>query len=285
MAAVLILRMRRAGAGLTVRHAGRAMTLGAVGYAFSFLCTYFAVQLAGGVLAALLIGLVPVVFPVGANLGRKVLPWPPLLAAVGAILLGLVVLQADNLWHPAAADGGWRTWLGILSGLGAMLSWGFFILNNRAGHVTGLSPSHENRLWVAWIGVGSFLGSAVVLLPFLATGRSQLPHLFAAARHDWRPVALAAFMGLFSTGAATWLWREGVRNLSPALTAQLAASETLFAVAYALVYEGTAPSLGVVAGAALVVGGVMVTSAIPFLVGRSRRKGEGAAQRVEPHPE
>ncbi len=272
LAAVLILQMQREGAELHFRHAIKAMTLGAVGYAFSFLCTYFAVELAGGVLAALLIGLVPVVFSIGANLHEKALPWPPLLIAAGAILLGLVVLQADNLRSLAATEGGWRTWLGTLCGLGAMLSWGFFVLNNKAGNVTGLSPSQENRLWVAWIGVGSFLGSAIILLPFLATGQSQIPNLFAVAQHDWRPIALAAFMSLFSTWAATWLWREGVRHLTPALTAQLAASETLFAVAYALFYERTVPSVGVATGAVLIMGGIMLTSAIPFMVGRLRSR-------------
>nr|WP_275447195.1 EamA family transporter [Roseomonas mucosa] len=162
--------------------------------------------------------------------------------------------------------------MGTLCGLGAMLSWGFFVLNNKAGNVTGLSPSQENRLWVAWIGVGSFLGSAIILLPFLATGQSQIPDLFAVAQHNWRPIALAAFMGLFSTWAATWLWREGVRHLTPALTAQLAASETLFAVAYALFYERTVPSVGVATGAVLIMGGIMLTSAIPFMVGRLRSR-------------
>ena len=45
LAAVLILQMQREGAELHFRHAMKAMTLGAVGYAFSFLCTYFAVEL------------------------------------------------------------------------------------------------------------------------------------------------------------------------------------------------------------------------------------------------
>ncbi|MBS5905041.1 hypothetical protein [Roseomonas mucosa] len=71
LAAVLILQMQREGAELHFRHAMKAMTLGAVGYAFSFLCTYFAVELAGGVLAALLIGLVPVVFPSAQTSTRR----------------------------------------------------------------------------------------------------------------------------------------------------------------------------------------------------------------------
>ena len=52
----------------------------------------------------------------------------------------------------------------------------------------------------------------------------------------------------------------------------LAASETLFAVAYALFYERTVPSVGVATGAVLIMGGIMLTSAIPFMVGRLRSR-------------
>jgi hypothetical protein len=55
LAAAVILAMRRNGVGLNSRNAMKAMTLGAVGYAFSFLCTYLAVELSGGVPAALLL--------------------------------------------------------------------------------------------------------------------------------------------------------------------------------------------------------------------------------------
>lgn len=272
LAATLILRLRYSGIGLGRQHVLRAMALGATGYAFSSLCTYFAVKLAGGVLAALLIGLVPVVFPIGANLRRKTVPWPPLLTAGSAILLGLVVLQAANLRGLANPDDIGGAVLGVTAALLGMVSWGFFVLNNKVRGQTGLSPAQEGSLWVAWIGVGGFAGSAMILLPFLLLGQSRLPDLLSLTVQDWRPLALAAFMGLFSTWASTWLWHEALRRLSPALAAQLAATETLFAVAYALAYQRSVPDGGVVTGTALIMGGVMLTSATPYLIERRRSR-------------
>ncbi len=272
VAGILILTLAHQKTRLGCRHILKAVGLGAIGYALSFLCTFFAVKLIGGVLAALLIGLVPVIFPIGANFRERTIPWPPLLVAAGAILLGLIVLQADNLRGLADVGNGWTTTLGVVCALLAMASWGVFVLNNEVSGPTGLLPVQEGRLWVAWIGVGSLAGSFVILLPFLLLGQSRLSDLPALAAQDWRPFALAAFMGLFSTWASTWLWREALRRLSPAMATQLAASETLFAVAYALVYERTMPGIGVVGGTVLIVGGVMLTSATPFLVERLRQK-------------
>ncbi len=272
LAGILILIMERQEIRLGHRHVLKAMGLGATGYAFSFLCTFFAVKLAGGVLSALLIGLVPVIFPICSNLREKTMPWTPLLAATGAILLGLVVLQTDHLRNLASVENGKTTALGVACALLAMASWGIFVLNNKASEPTGLSHVQESRLWVAWIGVGSFVGSFATLLPFLLLGQSRLADLPAVVAQDWRPFALAAFMGLFSTWASTWLWHEALRRLSPALATQLAASETLFAVTYALVYERSVPSTGVIGGTVLIVGGVMLTSATPFLIERLRQK-------------
>ena len=272
LAGILILTLECQQIRLGGRHVLKALALGAIGYAFSFLCTFYAVKLTGGVLAALLIGLVPVIFPIASNLREKTMPWPPLLVAAGAILLGLIVLQLDNLRDLAGVGNGWATVLGVACSLLAMASWGIFVLNNEVSGPTGLSSALEGKLWVAWIGVGSFAGSLIILLPFLLLGQSRLSDLTAVAVQDWRPFALAAFMGLFSTWASTWLWREALRRLSPALATQLAASETLFAVAYALLYERTMPGMGVIGGTVLIVGGVMLTSATPFLVRRLSQK-------------
>ena len=72
-------------------------------------------------------------------------------------------------------------------------------------------------------------------------------------------VTLAAFMGLFSTWAATWLWGHCSARLPAATCAQLGASETVFAVAYALLWETRLPGVFTAMGPALVVGGLTLT--------------------------
>ena len=260
----LIVALLRRGVRLPSRIAGRALVLGAVGYAFSFLCTASAVRLAGGVIASLVIGLAPVVFSVGANLARKTLPWPPLILSAVLVVAGLALLCFDDV-PGTISKTDLTISLGLLAAVAAMLSWGCFITFNRDDEPGAERNPYRSLLRVAWIGMGAFAGSVVLELGACFMGASRLSLVLETPVATLPAIALAAFMGLFSTWAATWLWGRCSARLPAAACAQLAASETVFAVAYALLYETRLPSALTAMGAALVVSGLMLTRAAPTL--------------------
>ena len=258
LSAGFIVSWRGKGVRLPSRIAGRALILGAVGYAFSFLCTASAVSLAGGVIAALVIGLVPVIFSLGANLARKTLPWPPLILSAALVVAGLVLLRLDDAPSVTPVTG-IATSLGLLAAVAAMLSWGCFITFNRDDEPGAERDRHRPLLRVAWIGLGALAGGMLLELGAWLVGASQLPLVWHAPMATLPALALAAFMGLFSTWAASWLWGRCSARLPAAACAQLAASETVFAVAYALLWEASLPSALTATGATLVVGGLVLT--------------------------
>lgn len=258
LSTVLIVFLLGKGVQLPSRVAGRALVLGAVGYAFSFLCTASAVRLAGGVIAALVIGLVPVVFSIGANLARKTLPWPPLILSAALVMAGLALLRLDEA-PGVIPNTGLATLLGLLAAIAAMLSWGYFITFNRDDEPGAERDRHRPLLRVAWIGMGALAGGTLLELGAYLIGVSRFPLVWQTPMATLPAVTLAAFMGLFSTWAATWLWGRCSARLPAAACAQLGASETVFAVAYALLWETRLPGALTMTGTALVVGGLTLT--------------------------
>ncbi len=265
VAIAVILRLQGGGTRLPRGAVPRAMLLGAIGYALAFFFTFLAVQFTGGVVAALIIGLVPVVFAIGANLKSRALPWTPLLVASGLILGGLLALKIGAADSVRADVTSRQSAIGVLCAIAAMCCWGFFIIGNRQERPDALPTAQAKLLWAAWIGVGGLVGSAVIVAPSLATGHSQLPQVLTLVQEDWRPVGLAAFMGLFSVWGATWLWSFSSGVLSRSVLAQIAASETVFGVVFSLAYEHKVPGLATSAGVALIVAGILVTMAAPFV--------------------
>ena len=258
---VIIVISRTLGISLKSEDIWQALKLGVVGYSISFTFTYASVNLIGGDITALIIGLMPVVFSLAANFHKKDESQFLTYLSAGMILIGFTVLKLDTLPSLLLMETGWKTWIGIFCSLIAMVSWGYFVTNNRSNLSVRGGFLEEGKLWIAWIGMGSFLGSVIVVLPFIMVGQSQLPKLPHVLAQHWQPIALAMFMGLCSSWTATWLWRVGSQPLSPALTAQLASSETVFALVYVMIYNRSLPSPGLMAGSVIIIGGIMLTAA------------------------
>ncbi len=70
--------------------------------------------------------------------------------------------------------------------------------------------------------------------------------------------SLSLLLGILSSWAASWLWNQASTRLPGTLAGQLIAFETLAALAYAAVWRGIVPAPHVLAGAALLLAGVVV---------------------------
>ena len=257
---------RRALSGLTRGDWIEALKLSAVGNLLYYLFLAAAIQRAGGPLPTMIIGTLPVVIAISANLrdpsgpggrdGR--LPWRRLAPSLALIAAGIALVNQAELAALRAdptADFG-RYALGALLTVGAVACWTWYPIRNAdwlRAHA-GRSP----RSWATAQGLAT--------LPLSAAGFVAFWGWSAMAGSDF-PLPLgptpALFVGLmFAIGLlASWLgtlcWNEASQRLPTTLVGQLIVFETLAALAYAFVLRGQWPGPAVLAGIALLIAGVV----------------------------
>jgi drug/metabolite transporter (DMT)-like permease len=244
-----------------------AAKLALVGNLLYYLFLAAAIQRAGGPLPTMIIGTLPIVIAVVANLrggaalrerdGR--LPWRRLLPALALIAAGIGFVNQAEVEHLRRADTAvdfGRYALGALLAVGAVACWTWYPLRN-----ADWLRAHPERSPTAWA-----TAQGIATLPMAAVGYAAFWGWTAATDSPF-PMPLGpsplAFVGLmFVIGlTASWLgtlcWNAASQRLPPAISGQLIVFETLAALAYALVLRGQAPSPYTLAGAALLVAGVL----------------------------
>jgi drug/metabolite transporter (DMT)-like permease len=239
-----------------------AFKLGTVGNLLYYLCLAAAIQRAGGPLPTMIIGTLPVVIAVSANLrdarrdGR--LPWlrlAPSLAVIGAGI-GLVNHAEFATWQQQAGAATGTYALGALLALGAVVCWTWYPLRNAdwlRAHA-GRSP----RTWATAQGVATLPLAALAFMGFWAwnalSGQDfqmpfgPTPGLF---------LGLMFAIGLLASWLGTLCWNEASQRLPTTLAGQLIVFETLAALAYAFALRGQWPQPATALGIALLVAGVV----------------------------
>jgi drug/metabolite transporter (DMT)-like permease len=239
-----------------------ALKLAAIGNVLYYLFLASAIQRAGGTLPTMIIGTLPVVIAISANLlshqrdGQ--LPWRHLAPPLGLILLGLACVnhvewtaltlnpQSDTL----------RYITGALLAVGAVVCWTWYPLKNAdwlRGH-----PERNPRVWATAQGIAT--------LPLALLGYAGF-WLWTSSTHDAmpmpfgpRPLAFIGLMmaiGLLASWLGTLCWNAASQRLPTALAGQLIVFETLAALAYAFALRGQWPEPLTLAGIALLMAGVL----------------------------
>ncbi len=261
---------RRALAALTRADWIEALKLSAVGNLLYYLFLAAAIQRAGGPLPTMIIGTLPVVIAVAANLrARRArtgvgagdrLRWRQLAPSLGFIALGIALVNHDELSRlraDPAADGA-RYALGALLTVGAVVCWTWYPIRNAEwlrAH-DGRSP----RSWATAQGVATLPLAAAGFLGFWlwqglgAPGGESFPMPFGPAPALF--VGLMLSIGLLASWLGTLCWNEASQRLPTTLSGQLIVFETLAALAYAYALRGTLPGLSTLLGALLLVAGV-----------------------------
>ncbi|THF60185.1 DMT family transporter [Pseudothauera rhizosphaerae] len=275
---------RRALALLTRADWIEALKLAAIGNLLYYLFLASAIQRAGGPLPTMIIGTLPVVIAVCANLrngardGR--LPWRRLALPLLFIAAGIAcVNQAEfaALRADAAADVG-RYALGALLAVGAVACWTWYPLRN--ADWLRAHPERSPRAWATAQGVAT--------LPLALTGYGLLWGGMALGEAEFsmpfgpRPaffIGLMFAIGLFASWLGTLCWNQASQRLPTALVGQLIVFETLSAFAYAFILRGQWPVLLILAGIALLVAGVIAALRVKP---QSPPEVAGAGQRPAP---
>jgi len=238
-----------------------AVKLAAIGNLLYYVCLASAIQLAGAPLPTMIIGTLPVVIAITANLrdarrdGR--LPWLSLLPSLALIAIGIACVnraELASLGQPSHADL-WRYLRGGLLACGAVACWTWYPLRN-ADWLRRHADRHP-RTWATAQGVATLplaLCGYALLWSWMKTTGNAFAMPFGPM--PWRFVGLMAAIGLFASWLGTLCWNAASQRLPTALVGQLIVFETLAALAYAFALRGHAPGVLTLAGIALLVLGV-----------------------------
>lgn len=241
-----------------------ALKLAAIGNLLYYLFLASAIQRAGGPLPTMIIGTLPVVISISANLlnhqhdGR--LPWARLVPSLGVILAGIAcVNQVELSALSNDLNANYRRYAsGALLAVGAVICWTWYSIRNAnwlRDH-SGRNP----RAWataqglatlpLALIGYGMFWGGATAIGDPFPMPFGPRPMAF---------IGLMAAIGLFASWLGTLCWNEASQRLPTALVGQFIVFETLTALAYTYLLRSQWPEPLTIIGIGLLSVGVLWT--------------------------
>jgi len=238
-----------------------ALKLGAIGNVLYYLCLASAIQRAGGPMPTMIIGTLPVVISISANLlnherdGR--LPWSRLAPCLAVILAGLACVNQVELAALAAEPGSdyARYGSGALLAFGAVACWTWYPLRN--ANWLRDHPGRKPRAWATAQGLATLPLALVGYVAFWGwSAATSNPFPMPFGPRPWAFVGLMLAIGLFASWLGTQCWNEASQRLPTALVGQLIVFETLSALTYAYLLRGQWPQTLTLVGVALLLVGV-----------------------------
>ncbi len=238
-----------------------ALKLSTVGNILYYLLLASAIQRSGAPLPTMIIGTLPVVIAITANLrsGTEAkVPWLRMLPSLGLIGMGIALVNHAEMAHVQLSDGASiaRYALGALLALGAVVCWTWYPLRN--ADWLRAHPDRSPRTWATAQGLATLplaaAGYAAVWAWSAATA-STFPMPFGPRAADF--IALMFTIGLFASWLGTVCWNEASQRLPHSLAGQLIVFETLAALSYAFVLRQQWPEPQILGGVALLVAGVV----------------------------
>ena len=236
-----------------------ATQLSIVGNIAYYLALSAAIQLAGAPLPTLIIGTLPVVIAVCANLGDRQFSWARLLPSLGLIGLGLLCVNADQLGRLDGTNALNAYLLGAAFAVLANAAWTWYPIHN--ARWLRAHPTHNSMTWATAQGLVTLpmalLGLSIAIAYFKVTQDVR----FVDSLWGPRPMQFWLLMGVIGFSASwvgTLMWNIASKNTPTALTGQLIVFETVAALGYAYLVYQRAPSGFEIAGITLLVLGVIV---------------------------
>ncbi|HDT0774090.1 TPA: DMT family transporter [Klebsiella aerogenes] len=237
-----------------------ALALTMMGNLIYYFCLASAIQRTGAPVSTMIIGTLPVVLPVCANLlysqrdGK--LPWRRLFPALICIALGLVCVNVAELQHGLPDFSPWRYGSGIVLALIAVVCWAWYALRN--ARWLRENPDKPPMMWAT--------AQALVTLPLSLVGYIaacwwlQGQHLNFPLPFGPRPAVFIALM-LAIAVLCSWVgalcWNVASQHLPTVILGPLIVFETLAGLLYTFLLRQSLPPLLTLSGILLMVLGVV----------------------------
>ncbi len=239
----------------------KALQLSLVGNIIYYCCIAGAVQLAGAPVTAAIIGTLPIVIAIFANIasGDQKLAWIKLAPSLTVMLIGLVLVNRDEfltlLNAQQSGDQKAQFFWGLAMAIGGLIAWTWYPIKNTEW--IKKHPKHSSGTWATAQGLTTLpLGLlGLALMPWLPGNGSfnyplgSTPLLF---------VGLMLLLGFACSWLGTLCWNRASQLLPSSLAGQMIIFETLFALAYAFALRQQWPSVSSTIGIALLMFGVLL---------------------------
>ncbi|WP_199782256.1 DMT family transporter [Cronobacter sakazakii] len=246
---------------LTARDWLTALALTMMGNLIYYVCLASAIQRTGAPVSTMIIGTLPVVIPVFANLlysrrdGR--LPWRRLCPALGAIFCGLVCVNFAELRHglPGFTPGRYASGIALASV--SVICWAWYALRN--ARWLRENPDKHPMMWATAQGLVTLpvsLAGYIAACVWLSADNSGFALPFGP-----RP---GVFIGLMIAIAlcCSWIgalcWNIASQRLPTVILGPLIVFETLAGLLYTFLLRQSLPPLLTLTGIALLATGVVM---------------------------
>lgn len=244
-----------------------ALKLSATGNLLYYLCLAAAIQRTGAPVSTMIVGTLPVVLPICANLLYRqhdgMLAWRRLMLSLAVVALGLVLVNMAELRNGQAARSGWRYASGIVLALAAMACWAVYALQN--ARWLRHNPDKNPLMWAT--------AQGLVILPLSLLGYLAACFWLAHSEPGFalpfgpRPGVFITLM-LAIAVLCSWLgalcWNEASQRLPTVILGPLIVFENLAGLLYTFILRQSWPPLATQLGiGALVAGVVMAIRARP----------------------
>lgn len=244
-------QQRRALGQLSRRDWQLALLLALIGNLFYYCGVAGAVLRVGGPIATMVVGTLPVVIAVAANLLYRdkegQLGWGSLAMAMALMLAGLVLVNISELAREGLALTDSAYLLGLLMACGAVACWAWYALKNARWLKD--NPRRSPAAWATAQGLAalplSLLGFA---LACLYLGHSQPGFPLPLGPEPGTFVALMLAIALLCSWLGTLCWNAASQRLPTVLMGPMAAFEILTGLAYSYGLRQSWPDWPTLAG-------------------------------------
>jgi drug/metabolite transporter (DMT)-like permease len=232
-----------------------SMLLGFIGYVGIFLSVSFAVINAGASIPPLIVGLLPVVLSVSANLKDKSVPWVSLLVPLLLIGGGVMFINVWAYQNSTSLGGSNNIILGVMFSIIALLLWVLYAFLNAKAMTRANPPS--TLPWTSLHGVGALLGTIPILLFAMESNGGTVFSQPLDSQQGQEFIFWVIISGIGGSWVAAWSWAVASKRLPLSLAAQLLVSEIIFGLLYGFIYEGRLPSIEEWIGSTMMISGVL----------------------------
>lgn len=239
-----------------------ALGLTLMGNLIYYVCLASAIQRTGAPVSTMIIGTLPVVIPVFANLlyshrdGK--LAWSKMLPALVCIAIGLAFVNIAELRHARVDEfDGWRYGSGILLASISVVCWAWYALRN--ARWLRENPDKHPMMWAT---AQALVTLPVSLLGYIAScwwlGLQQPEFALPFGPRPWVFVGLMVAIAVLCSWVGTLCWNIASQKLPTVILGPLIVFETLAGLLYTFLMRQSVPPLLTGCGILLLVVGVVI---------------------------
>jgi drug/metabolite transporter (DMT)-like permease len=239
-----------------------ALGLTMMGNLIYYVCLASAIQRTGAPVSTMIIGTLPVVIPVFANLlyshrdGK--LAWSKMLPALVCIATGLAFVNIAELRHARVDEfDGWRYGSGILLASISVVCWAWYALRN--ARWLRENPDKPPMMWAT---AQALVTLPVSLLGYIAScwwlGLQQPEFALPFGPRPWVFVGLMVAIAVLCSWVGALCWNIASQKLPTVILGPLIVFETLAGLLYTFLMRQSVPPLLTGCGILLLVVGVVI---------------------------